>query len=451
MSLLNSLQRSTRKAWENILGRYLQRSKGTLYNKINACLPCGNDSSTAVKNTIQLGYLYLELSEEQRIEFFEILLNEFNIDGHYIETLFDDYNNSDVTGRLEIQHKIINAFSPKRVKILKQFLSLPDGMKFLVDMRADLFELKKIKPELDIINQELKQIFVSWFDIGMLDLKRITWDSAASLLEKLIQYEAVHEIKSWSDLKNRLDSDRRCFAFFHYRMSAEPLIFVEVAFTQGIATNISEVLDEEAPRIDVSHADTAVFYSISNTQKGLANISFGNFLIKQVVAELIKNYKQLNNFVTLSPIPGFSKWLLQVLESDEQDITDKADISAYLKEFCDGDKEYFSTKLLQDLRSDWYCDSGLAEVLKPLLLKLCFEYLTQAKNKRGYALDPVAHFHLLNGASIHQLNWLADTSPKGIKQSFGIMVNYMYVLSKIDRNHMVYNNNKNITHNKFYV
>src|SRR5690606_38210646 len=215
----------------------------------------------------------------------------------------------DDASRLEHERAWREAVRAPRTKILTQFTGLPDGVKFLVDLRADLLDAARSNRELDVLERELSGLLALWFDVGFLELQRITWDSPASLLERLIAYEAVHEIRSWDDLRNRLDSDRRCYAFFHPRMPREPLIFVEVALSKGLANSIQRLLDETQPATDPNKADTAIFYSISSTQPGLRGISFGNFLIRRVVDELERDFPSLRHFATLSPIPGFVGWM----------------------------------------------------------------------------------------------------------------------------------------------
>jgi malonyl-CoA decarboxylase len=267
-----------------------------------------------------------------------------------------------------------------------------------------------------------------------LDLKEITWQSPAALLEKLIEYEAVHEIQSWTDLKNRLDSDRHCFAFFHNKIPDEPLIFVEVALVNDISGNIQKVLDEEAKTIKPEDADTAIFYSISNAQRGLAGIYLGDFLIKRVVDELKKKWKGLKHFATLSPVPHFRKWLDPfLLKGDDsmllpREIRDIQTVSV---------SPEASRGLLELLNSDWSQNELVESTLKPILMRLCAHYLLNVK-KGDRAFDPVANFHLANGAHIERLNWLGDLSEKGNKQSAAIMVNYYYKLSEIEKNHEQY-------------
>ncbi len=268
---------------------------------------------------------------------------------------------------------------------------------------------------------------MSWFDVGFLDLKRITWDAPAALLEKLISYEAVHEIRSWSDLKNRLASDRRCFAFFHPRMPNEPLIFVEVALVSGMADNIQTLLDVDAPGHDPEAADTAIFYSISNAQSGLAGISFGGFLIKRVVDDLAKEFKRLKVFATLSPAPGFRAWLERALEAEGLLSAAEAKVLAEHAGTADG-----AEVLRALLDGPW--DDDAKRLLERPLMRLFARYLLREKHA-GRPLDPTARFHLSNGASIGRVNWLADTSPKGRRQSAGMMVNYVYKLDEIEDNH----------------
>jgi malonyl-CoA decarboxylase len=275
-------------------------------------------------------------------------------------------------------------------------------------------------------------LLASWFDVGFLELARITWDAPAALLEKLIVYEAVHEIRSWADLKNRLEADRRCFAYFHPRMPEEPLIFVEVALVQGIADNVQSLLDESAPVGDPGEADTAIFYSISNCQRGLAGISLGDFLIKRVVDSLAAELPHIKTFATLSPIPGFRRWLVRRLAEEGDALLTAGEQRALLQ--IEGAPSF--TALLE--RPDWARDEGLAQALRVPLTRLAARYILNEKTSRGRALDPVAHFHLTNGARVERLNWRADLSEKGLHQSFGMMLNYLYRLPDIEANHEAY-------------
>jgi len=292
--------------------------------------------------------------------------------------------------------------SPRR-RLLQRFSAFPEGIRFLVDLRADMLPHLKADKRLAALDVEMEYMFSTWFDVGFLDLRRISWDSPASLIEKLIKYEAVHDIKSWSDVKNRLDSDRRCYGFFHPRLPDDPLIFVEVALTHDIAGCITPLLDESAVVEDLNLATTAVFYSISNTQAGLRGVSFGDSLIKRVVDTLKGEFPKLKTFVTLSPIPGLRAWLgksmpelaAQLQDADVLNLPDKSALRRALM-----------------LQAAHYLGRGLAD---------------------GKPLDAVAKFHLGNGARVERLNWAGDPSGKGIKQSYGLMVNYLYDLKRLDK------------------
>ena len=320
------------------------------------------------------------------------------------------------------------------MRLLRQFNALPEGVKFLVDRRAELIKLADGDSAMRGLADDLRELLADWFDIGFLELKRISWESPAALLEKLIAYEAVHEIRGWTDLKNRLEADRRCFAFFHPRMPDEPLIFVEVALVSGIAGNIHALLDESAPLGDPNAADAAIFYSISNCQRGLNGISFGDFLIKRVVELLAAELPRLKNFSTLSPIPGFRAWLAR--ERQRPDLLQPLEAKALGAVVGTGADAPDLLQLLD--QSGWYEDPELTAVLHDPLLRLCAQYLMVEKARPGRAADPVAHFHLTNGARVERLNWLGDTSEKGLQQSAGIMVNYLYRLDHIEANHEHY-------------
>jgi malonyl-CoA decarboxylase len=306
------------------------------------------------------------------------------------------------------------ALDTPRANFLAQFNLLPDGVKFLVDLRADLLEMLEKNPALEVLRVELDGLLRSWFDPGFLELQRITWQSPALVLEKLMNYEAVHPIRSWTDMRNRLDTDRRCYAFFHPRLPDEPLIFVEIALVKGLPDSVQSLLDESAPLQDPTSADTAIFYSISNTQRGLRGISFGNLLLKRVIEGLRRDLPRLSVFATLSPIPGFRQWLDAAL--------------------ADGDPLLEPAEAAALGRPDWHNDAKLAETLRAPLERLCARYLM--REKAGLQpLDTVAAFHLNNGARVDRLFWLADTSERGMRQSYGMMASYRYELSEVDRNH----------------
>ena len=295
--------------------------------------------------------------------------------------------------------------SPRR-RLLQRFSAFPEGIRFLVDLRAEMLPHLKSDKRLHALDVEMEYMFSTWFDVGFLDLRRISWDSPASLIEKLIKYEAVHDIKSWADVKNRLDSDRRCYGFFHPRLPDDPLIFVEVALTHHIADCITPLLDESADVEDLSLATTAVFYSISNTQAGLRGVSFGDSLIKRVVDTLKDEFPKLRIFVTLSPIPGLRNWLAR----------NAPDVAAEL------------------VGVDVLALPGKS-VLKRKLLGQAAHYLGRALEE-GKPADAVARFHLGNGARVERLNWAGDPSAKGLKQSYGVMVNYLYDLKRLDKHRL---------------
>ena len=309
------------------------------------------------------------------------------------------------------------ALRSARIRILTQFNAIPQGVKFLVDLRADLLRYQEDDAELGPLDRELESRLAAWFDVGFLELQRITWNSPALLLEKLIAYEAVHEIRSWTDLKNRLDSDRRLYAFFHPRMPMEPLIFVEVALTDHLANSVQTLLDESAPVFDAGRADTAIFYSISNTQAGLRGVSFGSFLLKRVIDDLQRDFPRLRHFATLSPLPGFASWAAK----NPQELATSG----------------LEPDLTQLAAGEWAKSATAARKINEALTQLAARYLTRAKASRGdgrQPLDPVARFHLGNGARLERINVLGDASPKGFKQSFGVMVNYLYDTDDLEQN-----------------
>lgn len=394
----------------------------------------GGEISSRSK-AVEIGMIYLNLSKEGRGNFLQILASKFDIDRNLVKDIFQRSQNSkNKNEQIDLEMELSKALIPPRIKLLKQFNSIPNGFKFLIDFRADLLPIRKKNAPLKKLNADLKRLLSSWFDIGLLNLIEITWESSASLLEKLIEYEAVHEIQSWSDLKNRLDSDRYCFAFFHNKVPEEPLIFVEVALANKIPDSIQKLLDENAETIKPEQADTAIFYSISNSQRGLAGINLGNFLVKRVVKELSLKLKKLKHFVTLSPIPGFRKWLDPILHRADDSFFYESELKA-LRPIVK--RKNISRGLLEILNSNWQNDDEISRTLKPILMSLCTHYLI--KKKRGKkAMDAVANFHLTNGASLKRLNWLGDTSEKGMNQSAGIMVNYYYDLSDIEKNHERY-------------
>jgi malonyl-CoA decarboxylase len=407
-----------------------------LREQMLSCLDARGGEVTARARAADLGRTYLLLDANGRERFLRLLASDFDVDRAEIDRWCGELIRAEVSDkRTAAERGLREALEPPRIKLLQQFNALPEGVKFLVDRRAELLQLARHDQLLRGLEDDLRRLLANWFDIGFLELTRIGWESSAALLEKLTAYEAVHEIRSWADLKNRLEADRRCFAFFHPRMPDEPLIFVEVALVAGMASNINALLDETAPIGDPQAADTAIFYSISNCQQGLNGISFGDFLIKRVVDALTADLPRLKVFATLSPVPGFRAWLVRENERAPGNLLLPAERTA-LEAVDDGASVHGLPTLLD--RSDWHSNPQLSAALREPLLRLCARYLTRERRRSGRALDPVAHFHLSNGARVERLNWLGDTSEKGLEQSAGIMVNYLYRLADIEANHEAY-------------
>ena len=332
---------------------------------------------------------YHELDEKGRLDFFSFLNKDLDIDPDLLVSLAQKYQE---TQSPEIFKRLSEASEPRRKELFRRLNHAPGATADLVKMREQLLSLLRENPSYARTDFDFIHLLRSWFNRGFLVLRQITWDTSASILEKIVEYEAVHEIKNLEDLRRRLlPKDRRCFAFFHPSMPDDPLIFVEVALTNGVATSIQKVLSESREEIDLQGANSAIFYSISNCQEGLSGISFGNSLIKQVVQDLSREMPHLKTFVTLSPIPGLTKWI----------------------------KDEGLEKLVED---------------QGMLKQITAHYLVKVKGKNRRPIDPVAKFHLGNGAIIHQINIDADLSEKGLLQSKGVMVNYLYDLSKISQN-----------------
>jgi malonyl-CoA decarboxylase len=389
------------------------------------CLAAKGGEVSARTRAAALAALYRAADAEGRAEFLRALAG-FDADPEAVRAAMERVADADgPAARAAAKARLRRALEPPRMRLLSQFTTLPDGMKFLVDLRADLLPLAPEDPWLGALETDLRGLLANWFDVGMLELRRIDWNSPAALLEKLVQYEAVHRIRTWRDLRNRLDSDRRCYGFFHPRMPGEPLIFVEVALTEGLAPSVQALLDEKAPVQDPAAADTAVFYSINNCQRGLDGIAFGNFLIKRVVADLSAEWPNLAAFATLSPMPGFRAWLAEegaaVLSPEEvETLGGAAAFDAWLAE---------RHPLAHPL-------AARADALLP---RLAARYLTAASGRNPKrARDPVAHFHLANGARIERINRRGDVSEKGVRESLGVMVNYLYDPAQIEANHEAY-------------
>ncbi|KAI8809591.1 malonyl-CoA decarboxylase-domain-containing protein [Cladochytrium replicatum] len=399
--------------------------------------------------------LYEILDKTERARFMKLLGTEFGVDRNRVLKAASAYTN-EVNDKVNVkaQQDLREAMIPACERFFAHINQLPGGMKFLVHMRQDILEIMQTdnSPALRLVNDWLKQQLQGWFGIGNLDLERISWSTSANVLEKIMKYEAVHEVPGWDSLKQRLGTGRLCYSFFHRAMPHEPLTFVHVALTQEIADNVQDILNDPSPGLP--HADeytTAIFYSISSSQRGLSGVDLGNFLIKRVVKEIQKHVPSVTTFCTLSPIPNFRHWLNtqlnNVLTNFEHGAVDPGLSSLILDDETDELSALYGVpkdsqlikRLQKSLNDDdsWLTDSRQLNLLKPILLRLCGRYLLVEK-KRTFAYDPVANFHIRNGACVHRINWLADTSAKGLRQSFGIMANYNYVLPQVERNNQQY-------------
>lgn len=357
--------------------------------------------------------VYKSLDAEGKKEFFFNIEKDFNAEPASVKLAFGAFEAEPSSTNL---NKLYRAAEPRRVELLRRLNQTPGATHDLVGMRKDLLELLRDNPELSAVDENFTHLFRSWFSRGFLLMQNINWSTSASILNRIIRYEAVHEIKDWDDLRRRVDQpNRRCFAFFHPALTDEPLIFVEVALSKGIPNSIDSILDDSAvDDFDEEGFTTATFYSISNCQPGLKNISFGNFLIKQVVQELKAEFPSIKKFVTLSPIPGFQRWLDAESKEESETLAAQKELVRALPKTVESITEHGDA-----------------------IRRLVFNYLAQAK-KGKYPADPVTRFHLGNGASIHLLHSGADLSKKGMAQSFGTMVNYLYDLRYIERNHENY-------------
>jgi malonyl-CoA decarboxylase len=366
-----------------------EKNEQSVYDLIDDLLGASGEVKGVTLAREILNY-YFSFSSEEKLSFFNYLCVELDIIPDDIRKKLDIYE----ANKTKINYSAyMSAAEPKRQELIRKLNQVPAATPKLVEMRCDLLKLVKKYPKLAAVDLDFQHLFASWFNRGFLVLQKVSWQSPANILEKIIQYEAVHEIKSWKDLQGRLEPEnRRCFAFFHPSMPNEPLIFVEVALTHGIPNSIQDLLNNEQTVDENIAFDTAVFYSISNCQSGLAGISFGNFLIKQVVEDLTSEFGNLKTFVTLSPIPLFQSWL----KNEGAKITMKENNN---------------------------------------LSKLVAFYILNGKRDDGLPFDPVARFHLGNGAQVHAVHENADISEKGINQSQGMMVNYLYDPSMIGINH----------------
>ena len=414
--------------WKEVMASLARARGGLRGRQTGSAAPAGSDDIREICRsllrtrgeasvvTLARGALdaFARLDDGGRREFFRFLTHTLGPEPAALEGAVEAYREAPGP---EAAAALARAAEPPRRELLGLLNTSPNGMSELLAMRDALLDMLPELPELRPLDEDFLYLLRAWFNRGFLEIRRIDWRTPAFVLEKIIEYEAVHEILDWEDLRRRLEADRRCFGFFHPSLPDEPLIFVEVALCKGLASSVQELIfGEVEPDVE---ADTAVFYSISNCQRGLIGISFGNFLIKQVVHELVVEMPELHTFATLSPIPGFRKWLARAAEENR----------------LDGEGG------LGDPSSrDWPPDD-----LEPCLLRLCARYLLHEKRGRQ-PLDPVARFHLRNGARLERLNWMADPSKSGLAQSGGMMVNYVYDEAEVVANHEAFVNEGRIAH-----
>jgi malonyl-CoA decarboxylase len=363
---------------------------------------------------------YAEMTTGPRIALFESLAKTFGHDQPRIDRAIAAWRQSPSDATAADLHA---ASEPRRLELFRRLNLAPGGTAALVRMREQLLDAMNHRDDLAVVDNDFVHLFSSWFNRGFLVLRRIDWSTSASVLEKIIRYEAVHEIGDWADLRRRIDPpDRRCYAFFHPALVDEPLIFVEVALTRAIPGAIAPILSDKRDPVEPKRATTAVFYSITNCQRGLTGVTFGAFLIKQVVEEVSRDIPSVDTFVTLSPAPNFAAWLNRERARSASVAIDKADREALAA--LDSD--------------DWWRAPDIAERIREPFLRAAAWYYLRGRNGRGLPIDAVARFHLGNGARLERLDWLADTSERALKQSYGLMVNYRYDLDFIERNHEAY-------------
>jgi malonyl-CoA decarboxylase len=363
---------------------------------------------------------YGELTTGPRIAFFEALHERFGPDPARMQAAVAAWNEKPSDSAVAEVHA---ASEPRRQELFRRLNLAPGGTAALVRMREQLMDVLGNRDDLSPVDDDFVHLFSSWFNRGFLVLRRIDWSTPAIVLDKIIRYEAVHEISDWNDLRRRIDpSDRRCFAFFHPALIDDPLIFVEVALTRDIPEAIAPILSPAREVSEPDKARTAAFYSISNCQRGLAGVSFGSFLIKQVVEEITREMPKLATFATLSPVTNFAAWLARE-RGDENSAALNAIDKAALTELD---------------QADWWRDAETAGRLQGPLLRAAAWYFLRARSGRGQPVDAVARFHLGNGARLERINWLGDTSERAMAQAHGLMVNYLYDLDDIEKNHEAY-------------
>ena len=398
-NIITSVMKGTRR-----LNRFRSKGFGKLHNNINKAVDSVMSTSGEVSSLVfaeHLLNLIEDLDDKALKKFLKDLLKNYDID---TKVLLKDVKNYSSNKNTENFEKIRISSEPGWIELFRRLNSSSNGTYRLVKLRERIRSLND--EDLKIFDLRLLKLFKYWFNPSFLVLEKIDWETPANILEKIIEYEAVHEINSWDDLRARLAPiDRQCFAFFHPLIPNDPLIFVEVALTTGIPKSIQKIINLERQEIEIEDANTAIFYSISNCHNGLLGISFGNFLIKQVASNLKRELPDLNQFMTLSPLPGFMKWMEEYSPISFERCTDKN---------CSEDE----------------------------LTKNAIKYLTHSERDDGMPNDPVSRFHIGNGASLERINLNADTSEKGMTQSYGVMANYLYDLDVVEENHEIFFKNK---------
>jgi malonyl-CoA decarboxylase len=372
---------------------------------------------------------YQTLDDEQVGWLFDRLVTTFSVDPEAVRQAATAYQLEGSPANLAVLQQ---AVEPPRQELFRRCNMAPGGTAILVDMRRRLLATLDDHPHRAEIDADLTHLFRSWFNRGFLTLQRIDWQTSAVVLERLIHYEAVHQIQGWRDLRRRLESDRRCYAFFHPALPQEPLIFIEVALTRAMSAQVQPLLNPDSPVDDPTRLTCAIFYSITNCQQGLKGVSFGNVLIKQVVEDLGKEFPRVRTFATLSPIPGFRAWLVERAAMAPQSI------SPALAELVANNGDITESEI-----------AAAPDALREEMLERCARYLISTGAGLG-AQDPVARFHLANGARLERLNWMGDTSPMGMRRSYGLTVNYAYRLSDLERNHDAYANQYRVASSKAF-
>ncbi|KAG5848538.1 malonyl-CoA decarboxylase, mitochondrial [Anguilla anguilla] len=408
-------------------------------------------------SSVEFMHFYRSLDKEQKLEFLDRLSRDFGVDHKSVSELAAkavETQLRDLPTVLQVEDRLRYILTPRYRQLFGHISRVEGGVKFLVDLRADMIEIISSKasesPHLRDLNGTLKGLLSEWFSVGLLHLERVTWQSPCELLQKISQYEAVHPVRNWTDIKRRVGPYRRCYAFTHAAMPGEPLIVLHVALTEDISNNIQTILREFATvdtEEDVNKINSAIFYSLSSTQAGLQAVDLGTYLVKKVVLKLQGEFPHISQFSSLSPIPGFCAWLQGLLSSQRKEgrgaglLTEQEWREVEEATGSAGGAADSLRKLLAS--GDWARSERLARALEPALMRLCAWYLYGEK-RRGYALNPVANFHLHNGATMWRLNWLADSSPRGVSASCGIMVNYRYFLQETNANRAAYLQNKSI-------